>query len=232
MNWFKISILENPYGGFPSGGGFNAYMEYEIGAQRIAEAAHCIIGSCSRLHTSGSLIGETEHMQEEIDIIKNCLDEYKKPIYISQYIQPWRLWSDNNFPQLSIESMSSNAQKLLSLSEEKKSDFLEYDNEEIFNIVTNCINLLSILSSNMLESVPLIINIMEQWDTYLNEHIKQYQDKKEGMIDLYHKFNKENALNFYRANKLGNQELKRKALEIDKNIKDFSNSIRTLEFWR
>ena len=33
------------YGGLPAGGNYRSSTEYEIGAQRIAEAIHCILGS-------------------------------------------------------------------------------------------------------------------------------------------------------------------------------------------
>lgn len=229
MNWHKRAILDRPYGGFPSGGGFNAYMEYEIGAQRIAEACHCIIGSCSRLHTSDYLTGETMHMEEEINIIKRVLDEYSKPIYIIQYIQPWRWDKDNNFPIMSLNSISDNSKKLLTLSKRKKTDFSDYKNREIFNIVQSSIDLLIILSNKMAESISLISEIINKWKLYV-ENNKSENEKI--IFQLYKNFVVQNTTDFYKANKLGDEELKNKALEIDKNIKIFSESIKELEFWR
>ena len=42
--------LDQPYGGIPDGGGYESNTEYEIGAQRIAEAAHCILGSLGKIN--------------------------------------------------------------------------------------------------------------------------------------------------------------------------------------
>ena len=37
------------YGGIPGGGGYRPYKEYDVGAQRMAEAAHCILGSIAKI---------------------------------------------------------------------------------------------------------------------------------------------------------------------------------------
>ncbi len=80
------------YGGIPAGGGFAAYKEYTVGAQRYAEAAHCILGSLGRrvgaegeTEWHSMVAGEKEHLLEEIGIMQNSISEYSKDLYISQF---------------------------------------------------------------------------------------------------------------------------------------------------
>ncbi len=61
------------YAGVPSGGGFIAQTEYEIGAQRIAEAVHCVLGAV--------LSDDKYHMADECDLVHHLLSEYSKPDY-------------------------------------------------------------------------------------------------------------------------------------------------------
>ena len=79
------------YGGMPAGGGFGAYKEYTVAAQRYGEAAHCILGSLGRrVGAEGksewhSMVrGEKEHLLEEIGIMKETLEEYSRDLYIDQ----------------------------------------------------------------------------------------------------------------------------------------------------
>lgn len=84
------------YGGIKTGGGFGATKELEVGAQRMAEAAHCILGSLGRhLGSSRSDWGamvrlETGHLREEMELIEKFLDEYSKDIYINQINGGWK----------------------------------------------------------------------------------------------------------------------------------------------
>lgn len=87
------SLLEEPcpiqtklYGGIPSGGGFRSNTEYEVGAQRAAEAAHCILGSLGK--RVGRDLGwksvyrfEMGHIREELGIIKYVMKEYNRSLY-------------------------------------------------------------------------------------------------------------------------------------------------------
>lgn len=74
------------YGGLPSGGGFGSTTEFEVGAQRIAEAAHCLLGSLGRdvsgRGTWSSVVrAESGHIKEEFGIIEQVAKEYSKPVY-------------------------------------------------------------------------------------------------------------------------------------------------------
>jgi len=76
------------YGGLPTGGGYGSDKEYEIGAQSIAEAVHCILGSLGR-HVGDNdwakmLDIEQGHIHEELGIVKKTLGEYSKSLYIEQ----------------------------------------------------------------------------------------------------------------------------------------------------
>lgn len=85
------------YGGLPSGGNFNASKELEIGAQRIAEAIHCLLGSLGRntkryddkspdLGAAWDQMQHVEgaHLKEELGIIEYVLKEYVRPVYTQQ----------------------------------------------------------------------------------------------------------------------------------------------------
>jgi hypothetical protein len=65
-------------GGLPSGGSFTAFTEYEIGASRIAEAAHCILGSWGEYWSGDTLVADFEpnHVIEEFHLITKFASEY------------------------------------------------------------------------------------------------------------------------------------------------------------
>jgi hypothetical protein len=73
------------YGGLPEGGGYECYTMMELGAQHIAEAAHCILGSLGR--TVGPtrtrdwrylLRYEVAHIKEEMGIIRKRVFKYSE----------------------------------------------------------------------------------------------------------------------------------------------------------
>jgi hypothetical protein len=78
------------YGGMPESGGYGSYKEFEIGAARIAEAAHCILGSLGKWggdwHRMTRI--ETEHLIEELHIIIFCVEEYARPVYRKRQMFP------------------------------------------------------------------------------------------------------------------------------------------------
>jgi len=80
-------VLDKMYGGMPEVGGFHCTTEFEIGAQRIAEAAHCILGSLGKTGRPGQLdwqrmrTYEAQHVREELGIIERGLKEYGRPLY-------------------------------------------------------------------------------------------------------------------------------------------------------
>lgn len=93
-----VNPLLIEYGGIPPGGGYDAYTEYEVGAQRIAEEAHCILGSLYKIERwGGAWETEVEHIFEEMGLIERDVRDYGRDDYIGQW---WR-----GYPQESLESM-------------------------------------------------------------------------------------------------------------------------------
>jgi hypothetical protein len=111
--------LKTPYGGMPSGGGYVAYTEYEIGAQMIAEAAHCILGSIFKGVTDDNIKErmpfEETHLREELSIILNKMREYSKPYYRSRF-ERW-----DEYTADSVKSILRNGPKLKAKALQKKS---------------------------------------------------------------------------------------------------------------
>jgi len=76
-----IATLAN--GGLPPGGGYGSATEYEIGAQKIGEALHCILGSLHRAHPDfpEALRFEIRHIREEVSVIRAAFTEYAREVY-------------------------------------------------------------------------------------------------------------------------------------------------------
>jgi hypothetical protein len=199
LNWYKQAILEEAYGGFPSGGYFKSFKEYELGAQRIGEAAHCIIGSCSRIHQGGYEQGGIMHMEEEIGIIRGALEEYQHPIYILQYIEDHQ---DNisDFYLRSIKSLEENGNKLYALTKSKQAEFNSNDNDFIYNIVINTMKLLEVLSKNMIRSSIEIRSLLNDYDSFKTD---KTEDNEKLLLDFY----TENEDKIKSSNKLSDVEL-------------------------
>lgn len=119
------SSLSQQYGGIPGGGGYGSATEYEIGAQRIAEAAHCILGSCGKSH----LGIETGHIKEEIRIIEDAIEEYSRPIYLS----PENFRLDTKYAQKTLKNLVTVSKRLkqLAISNKKKIGDVEPERKDI-----------------------------------------------------------------------------------------------------
>jgi len=75
--YLAASFSADHFGGIPSGGGYGSNTEYEIGAQRLAEAVHCVLGA---------VMNEDDyHIKDECGLTNKILKEYSKPIYISLF---------------------------------------------------------------------------------------------------------------------------------------------------
>lgn len=112
-------VKDKIYGGLPSGGGYGSATEYEIGAQRIAEAAHCILGSIGKvLHNphDDPWLTEKSHIHEELAIIKYSIKEYSKDLYsdrmyrdkkevLNDYVKPEYAEEFLEYVQKSIKSI-------------------------------------------------------------------------------------------------------------------------------
>jgi len=123
------------YGGLPSDGGFGRITEFEVGAARIAEAAHCILGSLGR-DVSG--IGtwkalrdqERGHVKEEIGIIEHAIKEYSRPLYAErltdfsdykpEYMDRMREYADK-----SVASIRENAPRAMEMAKREGMKLLQ-----------------------------------------------------------------------------------------------------------
>jgi hypothetical protein len=107
QNLQEVSWTDTNYGGIPSGGGFDSNTEYEVGLQRILEAIHCILGSIERgVDVSGNIIWhELDHIKEEINIIKNSLEEYARPLYLTH--------GSSHYMKKTVENMKTIPQKMI-----------------------------------------------------------------------------------------------------------------------
>jgi hypothetical protein len=91
----RCPLRSKLYGGIRSGGGYGPTTEFEIGAQVIAEAAHCILGSLGR-HLghgddwAGMKRVERGHLHEELGIIKDAITEYSRTLYAERLEHPTR----------------------------------------------------------------------------------------------------------------------------------------------
>lgn len=107
------------FGGIPGGGGFEANTEWEIGGQRLAEAAHCIIGSLVKMVDSKYKIdNELGHIDEELGIIEREQKEYGRDWYTNDLEK--RLEDGNEWGIKTINSIKKNAPRLEKIASKAK----------------------------------------------------------------------------------------------------------------
>jgi hypothetical protein len=131
MRFKKFLIEQCPlgkmYGGIPTGGGYIPNVEFEVGLQRMAEAAHCILGSLNRaFYEIGYISGEKKHIKEEFDLIKRDQREYSKDLYIGRVFP-----LEREYGPKAVESIRKNAPKLIKLAKDlmRKLDKSRYPKE-------------------------------------------------------------------------------------------------------
>lgn len=168
----RCPLASELYGGLPNSGGFGSSTEYEIGAQRIAEAAHCILGSLGSVVTPSSvrpelswrhsLHYEVEHLLEETEIIAWSLKEYSRPLYnerivpsyIEAHTEESQLLAKLRYSIKTVESIRSAAPALAVLAESKLSALDEESiPEPVYKVATRAYRVVIELSRAMLESV-------------------------------------------------------------------------------
>lgn len=106
-------------GGMSTSGGYRVYTEYEVGAGRIAEAVHCILGSLGK--RAGGRPGwsdvyavESGHIHEENGLIQKHIREYQKSLYVDHLLSsPYAEESVKSIKRASA-SLQSRAEKALS----------------------------------------------------------------------------------------------------------------------
>lgn len=117
------------YGGLSDGGGFSSATEFEIGAQRIAEAVHCILGSLGK-DVSGKNTwaamrdGERGHIKEEMGLVEQFAKEYARPLYAKRltdfsHYKPAYAERGREFAQMSVDSIRNAAPKLKAVAQSR-----------------------------------------------------------------------------------------------------------------
>lgn len=119
------------YGGLPEAGGFNCWTQLEVGAQRIAEATHCILGSIQK--TAGHPWRyEVGHIAEEIGIIVDSQRDYGQRLYVE-------IFDEHGDGAKSVDSMKANAPKLRARAKKWLAQHEQWFPEDA--LATKCIRL-------------------------------------------------------------------------------------------
>lgn len=177
-------IREKLYGGIPTSGGFGANKEYELAADTIAEAAHCILGALGKRirgdvdksEWKGMVRGERAHLTEEIGIIMKALGDYSRDIYtrqindISQYKEEYRGMM-REYNEKMVTSIRDAAPKLIDTARNNMSQLCSDMPKVVTDVATLTYQLLIVLSESLLKS-------LENWDEtkQIPDHMNAYKD--------------------------------------------------------
>lgn len=161
------------YGGLPTVGGYQANTEYEIGAQRIVEAVHCILGSISRMRDMSDLRTEKSHIEEEMDNIKGYRKEYSRPLYINRlkptdrYYQLRTSDSDSKYPEYieaTFKSIRTNSLKLINKAKTMMNKLDKNMPKEIRDVCVTCYKLVITIAETMMKSIKNIDRMYNAFD--------------------------------------------------------------------
>lgn len=147
LNILERCPLQTMYGEMPGGGGYSANTEYEIGAQRMAEAAHCILGSLAKLSDNTPFWVEFGHIEEEMELIVGFVKEYSKDLYVT------RVWRPGIYSEASIESIIKKAPILKKKAESAKKRIDKNLPVEIKRLAEASYRFLIVLSEELLKSI-------------------------------------------------------------------------------
>jgi len=140
------------YGGLPTSGGFSSNTEYEIGAQRIAEAVHCILGSLGKMFYS-DLWTERGHIEEEMGIIEHCVKEYSRDLYVDQLNNPYSA-AHQPYVDDTVASIKKKAPKLKLIAQQMKKLVDRSDvTPEVLEVADQCYDFIVVLCDKLLDSV-------------------------------------------------------------------------------
>lgn len=180
---------QGTYCGVPPGGTFEITSEYQIGAQRIAEEVHCILGSLNKI-ANGSRV-EEGHIYEELKLIKKNLNEKSKDLYTRQ-ITRGRL-SDKK--ERIYKEIKENSQKMIKIAKKEKSRLSscpkKYSELGIVEIAKNCYDVLIKLGEAMSKSAEKILSI----NAFRDKSLKQSVKKLEKSIDKKYRQNNQSFTN-------------------------------------
>lgn len=149
-------LRERSYGGIGSGGGYGSATEFELGAQRIAEAVHCILGSLGkwRRDWGTTLYFEEAHIKEELGIVEKSMGEYSRPLYHERMNTPHYPGAEA-YINRSIERIKSSSPILRSAAESNLAELEQQEDlpEEVYNVGVNGYRVLIALANAMETSV-------------------------------------------------------------------------------
>lgn len=168
------------YCGIPTGGGYGARSEYQLGAQRIAEETHCVLGSLyKKAHGSGVEIG---HIREELNLIKKDVNEYSKNIYLEPFFYGNRLYDKK---EKIFKEIKKNSKKLLKRAKKELKALnncpSEYRNKGLINVAEKCYLLLIELAESMKHSVETDDRINAFSGKKLHRRVKELENSIEKM---------------------------------------------------
>ena len=136
----------------PSGAIYTPYTDYELGASRITEEAHCILGSIGKAKDSNEKYYEQAHINEEMDLILKTQQEWSKNTYITD---TWDITSDK-YRKKSPEDIRQASIILKGMAEENLQK-LEYHKNTMdkhdYAIARKCYELLIALADEYYKSV-------------------------------------------------------------------------------
>jgi hypothetical protein len=145
-------LRQHPYGKIKTCGGYRHYTEYEIGAGRMAEAAHCVLGSLVRSVGADGEVdltqGELAHIDEELGIIKRVQREYSQELY-----KPGRVWSGSKYKDESAASIEKTSRELLKTVPALRKSVSRGYPREFRDAADAAYNLIYVLAKEMIASL-------------------------------------------------------------------------------
>jgi hypothetical protein len=150
----KVLIASNPlidmYGELPSNGNYGSAVYHEVGAARIAEAAHCILGSLSKIVNGGDRSIENGHIHEELGIIEKSMKESTHRDYVEQ------MNSGSSYAERAIENIRKVSPKLHALASSKQRALQSVKKdlaEDMFDVADACYEVVKLLAGVMQEMI-------------------------------------------------------------------------------
>ena len=107
-------ITTKMYGGLQGGTAYGSSTEYAIGANKIQEALHCILGSLGRDVGAGVGMSESGHIKEEFGIIEKTVKEYSRDLYSDRLIDG--SYRDKKWPDETVKVINKNSKKLIDIA--------------------------------------------------------------------------------------------------------------------
>lgn len=141
----QLLKADRNYGGIPSGGGYGFNADYEIGANLIGEAIHCILGCVNNYRAVQDWAIGVEHVLEEMHIIESAMQTYvTQPNQMNNY--------DSDKFESTKRSIIASSIKLQDIISQNTGRSLP-TNQYLDILEKQCYDTLTILALCMLDSV-------------------------------------------------------------------------------